>query len=78
MEKAIRLTRENCVAQAISQRNNIIIQVTDIELSIGTTNWVTAVIHKKYFNLINSQGFVDGRLRLCEDGLILFEGFNFK
>lgn len=74
----IRLTRENCVAQAISQRNNIIVQITNTELSIGTTNWVTAVIHKKYFNLINAQGFVDGRLRLCDDGLTIFEGFNFK
>lgn len=74
MNKTIRLTRENCVAQAISQRNNIIIQVTLLD----DTNYVTAVIHKKYFNLINAQGFVDGRLRLCDDGLIIFEGFNFK
>lgn len=74
MNKTIKLTRENCVAQAISQRNNIIIQVTLLD----DTNWVTAVIHKKYFNLINAQGFVDGRLRLCDDGLTIFEGFNFK
>ena len=74
MNKTIKLTRENCVAQAISQRNNIIIQVTLLD----DTNYVTAVIHKKYFNLINAQGFVDGRLRLCDDGLIIFEGFNFK
>jgi len=71
--ETIRLTRENCVAQAISQKNNIIVQIT-----IDSTNWVTAVINKKYFNLINIQGFVDGRLKLCDDGLTIFEGFNFR
>jgi hypothetical protein len=74
--ETIRLTRENCVAQAISQKNNIIVQITKTELSIDT--WVTAVINKKYFNLINIQGFVDGRLKLCDDGLTIFEGFNFR
>lgn len=72
----IKLTRENCTAQCISQRNNVMIQIVfnDLEREYP----ISAVMHKKYFNLINSQGHVDGRLRQCEDGLIIFEGFSFK
>ena len=72
----IKLTRENCFLQAISQRNNVMVQIKFEDLD-GTYP-VTAVMHKKYFNLINSQGHVDGRLRQCEDGLIIFEGYSFK
>lgn len=77
METTIKLTRENCFVQAISQKNNVMIQVIKVEGFDGT-HPVTAVMHKKYFNLINSQGHVDGRLRQCEDGLIIFEGYSFK
>jgi hypothetical protein len=38
---------------------------------------ITVVIHKKYFNQI-VQGEVLGRLRTCDDGLVIFEGFNFN
>lgn len=76
METIIKLTRENCSVQAISQKNNVMIQITIEDLDRSYP--ISAVMHKKYFNLINSQGHVDGRLRQCEDGLIIFEGYSFK
>jgi hypothetical protein len=35
-------------------------------------------MNKKYFNQINSVGYVEGRLRRADDGLWLFEGFSFR
>jgi hypothetical protein len=73
MEKSfITLTEKNCRAKVISHRNNVIVDIYEDEQGY------TAVINKKYFNQISQFGSVDGRLKLTEDGLLIFEGFNFK
>lgn len=68
----ITLNSENCRAKVISHRNNVIVDISQDGYEC------TAVINKKYFNQISQFGSVDGRLRTTEDGLIIFEGFNFK
>ena len=68
----ITLNASNCTARAISQRNNVIVNITNDGVI------VSAVMHKKYFNQISTFGEVSGRLRDTEDGLIIFEGFSFK
>ena len=69
----IKLNAQNCKAVAISQRNNVVVNVLRsdrLEQSV--------IMHKKYFNQISAFGEVEGRLRETPDGLTLFEGFNFK
>jgi hypothetical protein len=66
------LTPVNCTARMISRRNNVVVNYTD-PMNVA----ITVVIHKKYFNQI-VQGEVLGRLRTCDDGLVIFEGFNFN
>jgi hypothetical protein len=69
----IKLTADNCTVKAISHRNNLLVTVNE-----GPYNGCVAVMHKKYFNQISAFGFVDGRLRHTEDGLLIFEGFSFR
>lgn len=69
----ITLNASNCSAKAISQRNNVLVNIITDDGVI-----VSAVMHKKYFNQISAFGEVQGRLRNTEDGLIIFEGFSFK
>ena len=69
----ITLTAYNCNAKAITQRSNVLVSV-----DTGDGIVLTAVMHKKYFNQISVHGEVHGRLRETEDGLTIFEGFNFK
>lgn len=69
----IKLTAENCIVKAISQKNNLLVTINE-----GLFNGHVAAMHKKYFNQISAHGFVEGRLRLTEDGLIIFEGFSFR
>ena len=71
--KMITLTAQNCSAKAISQRNNVVV---DILYPDGLAQ--TIVMHKKYFNQISAFGETTGRLCETEDGLVLFEGFSFK
>ncbi len=70
----ITLTANNCSAKAISQRNNVLVNMFE---SDGRTI-TTIVMNKKYFNQISAFGEVQGRLRTTEDGLIIFEGFSFR
>ena len=70
----ITLNASNCSAKAISQRNNVLVNMFEPD---GRTQ-TTIVMHKKYFNQISAFGEVQGRLRETEDGLIIFEGFSFK
>jgi hypothetical protein len=71
--KLITLTVHNCTAKAISQRNNVVV---DILYPDGLAQ--TIVMHKKYFNQISAFGETVGRVRETEDGLTLFEGFSFR
>lgn len=75
----VELTRQNTEVLFISSRNNIILNVfTDVY-----TGKVT--INKKYFNQINSVGFVEGALTNMPDAdpsndtmMMMFMGFSFK
>lgn len=69
----ITLNATNCNAKAISQKNNVLVNMYE---SDGTI--ITIVMNKKYFNQISAFGEVCGRLRTTEDGLIIFEGFSFR
>jgi hypothetical protein len=69
----IKLTSDNCVAKAISHRNNVVINVLYHDASAKSV-----VMNKKYFNQISAFGEVEGRLRDTEDGLTIFEGFSFR
>ena len=71
--ETIRLTADNCVVKAISHKNNLLVTINE-----GLFNGHVAIMTKKYFNQISAHGFVDGRLRHTEDGLLIFEGFSFK
>lgn len=71
--EAIKLTADNCVVKAISHKNNLLVTINE-----GSYNGNTVVMNKKYFNQISAFGFVEGRLRHTEDGLIIFEGFSFR
>ena len=74
MEKdLITLTPHNCIAKAVSHRNNVVVHIINPD---GSTAII--VMHKKYFNQIGAHGEVWGRLRTTEDGLTIFEGFSFK
>jgi hypothetical protein len=70
----IKLTASNCSAKAISQRNNVLVNMFEPD---GRTI-TTIVMNKKYFNQISTFGEVQGRLRTTDDGLIIFEGFSFR
>lgn len=70
----ITLTANNCTAKAISHKNNVLVNMFE---SDGRTT-ITIVMNKKYFNQISTFGEVQGRLRLTEDGLTIFEGFSFR
>lgn len=65
-------TPVNCTARMISRRNNVVVDYID-----PMNKTLTVVIHKKYFNQI-AQGELFGRLRTCDDGLLIFEGFSFN
>jgi hypothetical protein len=66
------LTADNCQAKAISHKNNVLVNIS------YEREFITAVMHKKYFNQISTFGRVEGRLRTTDDGLIIFEGFSFR
>jgi hypothetical protein len=70
----ITLTADNCSAKAISHKNNVLVNMFQPD---GRTT-ITIVMNKKYFNQISTFGEVQGRLRLTEDGLTIFEGFSFR
>lgn len=72
LRAGIILTADNCQAKAISHKNNVLVNIS------YEREFITAVMHKKYFNQISSFGSVNGRLRTSDDGLILFEGFSFR
>lgn len=71
--ETIKLTADNCVVKAISHKNNLLVTINE-----GPFNGCIAVMNKKYFNQINPYGFVEGRLRHTEDGLLIFEGYSFR
>jgi hypothetical protein len=70
----ITLTADNCTAKAISHKNNVLVNMFE---SDGRTT-TTIVMNKKYFNQISTFGKVEGRTRITEDGLTIFEGFSFR
>lgn len=74
MTQLVYLDKKNCTVDYISNRNNVIVTITTLELDV----FRNVAMNKKYFNQINSVGYVEGRLRRADDGLWLFEGFNFK
>jgi hypothetical protein len=74
MTQLVYLDKKNCTVDYISNRNNVIVTITTLELDA----FRNVAMNKKYFNQINSVGYVEGRLRRADDGLWLFEGFNFK
>ena len=80
----IELNKKNCTVDFISNRNNVIVTITYPELGLANESTGThdvfrnVAMNKKYFNQINSVGYVQGRLIKVEDGLWIFEGFNFK
>jgi hypothetical protein len=74
MTQLVHLDKKNCTVDYISNRNNVIVSITTPELNTFTN----VAMNKKYFNQINSVGYVEGRLRRADDGLWLFEGFNFR
>lgn len=74
MTQLVYLDKKNCTVDYISNRNNVIVTITNPELDV----FRNVAMNKKYFNQINSVGYVEGRLRRADDGLWLFEGFNFK
>jgi hypothetical protein len=73
--RVIELNKENTAVEFISAKNNVIVTIKDC-LGIGTL--YNVAINKKYFNLIHQAGFVEGRIRQTNDGLWVFEGFNFR
>ena len=72
LKASIMLTADNCQAKAISHKNNVLVNIS------YEREFITAVMHKKYFNQISTFGRVEGRLRTTDDGLIIFEGFSFR
>jgi len=84
MTQLVYLNKKNCTVDFISNRNNVIVTITYPELGLadeftGTCDvFRNVAINKKYFNQINSIGYVEGRLRRADDGLWLFEGFSFR
>jgi len=84
MTQLVYLNKKNCTVDFISNRNNVIVTITYPELGLADESTGTCdvfrnvAMNKKYFNQINSMGYVEGRLRRADDGLWLFEGFNFK
>jgi len=72
----VELTRENSTVLFISNRNNVV-------LMVNTDSYCGQVtINKKYFNQINSNGYVEGALTEMpgnlDGSMKLFMGFNFK
>jgi hypothetical protein len=84
MTQLVYLDKKNCTVDYISNRNNVIVTITTPEWGLANESTGTdgifrnVAMNKKYFNQINSVGYVEGRLRRADDGLWLFEGFNFK
>lgn len=80
----IELNKENTNVNFISNRNNVIVTITYPELGLADEStgrvdvFRNVAMNKKYFNQINSAGYVEGRLRRADDGLWIFEGFSFK
>jgi len=66
------LTVDTVIARLISTKGNIMCEVKNYP------GEGFVVIHKKYFNQIHQLGQVEGRIRKTEDGLNLFEGFNWR
>ncbi len=72
----VELTRENSTVKFISNRNNVV-------LMVNTDSYYGQVtINKKYFNQINSNGYVEGALTNMPNSdnpfMKMFLGFNFK
>lgn len=79
--RLVELNRENTKVLFISNRNNVVIEV-------NTNNHFGPVtINKKYFNKINSEGYVEGALTLMPSDMhypnspgtmYMFLGYSFK
>jgi hypothetical protein len=79
----ITLTPETeLTVKGISGRNNLIIRIPEetmaAKIGMNSSDWNQFVMNKKYYNQIHSNGYVEGRLKLCENELVVFEGFSFK
>jgi len=75
----VELTRSNTTVLFISGRNNVVLDVHTDQYCGKVT------INKKYFNQINSVGYVEGALTNMPDqlpfddhGMKMFLGFSFK
>lgn len=72
----VELTRGNTTVLFISGRNNVVLNVD--------THWYCGqvTINKKYFNQINSVGYVEGALTNMpgesDNGMKMFLGFSFR
>jgi hypothetical protein len=71
----IELNKQNTSVEFISTRNNVIVSIKDVP---GLGNMFGVAVNKKYFNRINIDGAIHGRIRQTHDGLWIFEGFSFK
>jgi hypothetical protein len=65
----------NTSVALVSTKNNLMCTVKGISDCYDNR---FVVVHKKYFNQIQQFGKVEGRVRLTDDGLFLFEGFNWR
>lgn len=72
----VELTRGNSTVLFISGRNNVVLHVNTHSYEGHVT------INKKYFNQINSVGYVEGALvnmpGESDNGMKMFLGFSFK
>jgi len=75
----VELNRDNTKVLFISNRNNVVIEVNT------NTFFGQVTINKKYFNKINSEGFVEGALTEMpsdnfgmSSSMMMFMGFSFK
>lgn len=75
MTEKVLLTKSNVSVDFISSRNNVVITI-NVPTLLNPIKGVA--INKKYFNEIHKFGEVDGRVRLTDDGLWIFEGYSFK
>lgn len=72
----VELTRGNTTVLFISGRNNVVLNVD--------THWYCGkvTINKKYFNQINSVGYIEGALvnmpGESDNGMKMFLGFSFR